>query len=92
MTQRRHLTLVSAGATVLASLPLASVFERWSWLVSALLVVATMTGTAVLLRSVRAPGWAPTLGMIGTYIVTLTWLFSDGHALLGLIPTPDTIT
>lgn len=91
MTQRRHLTLVAAGATVLASLPLASVFERWSWLVSALLVVGTMTGTAVLLRSVRAPAWAPTLGMIGAYIVTLTWLFSDGRALLGTIPTPDTM-
>jgi transglutaminase-like putative cysteine protease len=76
---------------MLASLPLASVFERWSWLVSALLVVGTMTGTAVLLRTVRAPGWAPTAGMIGAYVVTLTWLFGDGRALLGLVPTPDTV-
>jgi transglutaminase-like putative cysteine protease len=91
VTQRRHLTLVAAGATVLASLPLASVFERWSWLISSLLVVGAMTATAVLLRSVRAPGWAPTVGMIGAYIVTLTWLFSDGKALLGLVPTPATI-
>jgi transglutaminase-like putative cysteine protease len=90
VTQRRHLTLVAAGATVLASLPLASVFERWSWLISSLLVVGAMTATAVLLRSVRAPGWAPTVGMIGAYIVTLTWLFSDGRALLGLVPTPAT--
>jgi transglutaminase-like putative cysteine protease len=29
--------------------------------------------------------------MIGAYIVTLTWLFSDGRALLGMIPTPDTM-
>jgi transglutaminase-like putative cysteine protease len=92
MTQRRHLTLIAAGATVVASLPLASVFERWTWLIGSLLVVGTMTATAVLLRSVRAPGWAPTLGMAGAYIVTLTWLFSDGRALLGLIPTPETIT
>jgi transglutaminase-like putative cysteine protease len=90
VTQRRHLTLVAAGATMLASLPLAAVFERWTWLVSALLVVATMTGMAVLLRSVRSPGWAPTVGMIGAYVVTLTWLFSDGRAFLGIIPTPDT--
>jgi len=92
MTRRRHLTLVSAGASVLASLPLASVFERWSWLVGALLVVGTMTVTAVLLRSMRPPGWTPTVGMIGAYIVTLTWLFGDGKALLGLIPTPETLT
>jgi transglutaminase-like putative cysteine protease len=91
MTQRRHLTLVSAGATVLAALPLASVFERWTWLVSVLLVVGTMTATAVLLRSVGAPGWAPTVGMVAACVVTLTWLFSDGRALLGVVPTADTV-
>jgi transglutaminase-like putative cysteine protease len=91
MTQRRHLTLVSAGATVLAALPLASVFERWTWLVGALLVVGAMAGTAVLLRSVRAHGWAPAAGMIGALVVSLTWLFGDGRALLGIVPTLDTL-
>jgi transglutaminase-like putative cysteine protease len=92
MNQRRHITLVSAGATLLAGLPLSSVFEKWTWLVSVLLVVGTMTATAVLLRSVRAPGWAPTLGMIAAYVVTLTWLFSDGHSFLGVVPTPQTVS
>ncbi|GIJ68646.1 transglutaminaseTgpA domain-containing protein [Virgisporangium ochraceum] len=91
MTQRRHISLVAAGATMLAALPLSSVFEKWTWLVGALLVVGAMTAAAVGLRSVRAPIWLPTLGMIVVYILVLTWLFSDGHALLGIIPSPDTI-
>jgi len=89
MTQRRHITLVAAGATILAALPLATVFENWTWLVGVLITVGLMTGTAVLLRTVRAPMWAPTLGMFGTYAVAMTVLFGDG-ALLGIIPTPAT--
>jgi transglutaminase-like putative cysteine protease len=92
MTQRRHITLVAAGATMIAALPLSSVFEKWTWLVGALLVVGTMTASAVALRSVRSPIWLPTLAMIASYAVTLTWLFSDGHAVLGVIPTGDTFT
>jgi hypothetical protein len=90
VNQRRHITLVSAGATVLAAMPLSSVFERWTWLVGGLLVVGTMTAAAVGLRSVRSPIWAPTLGMIVAYVLTVTWLYGEG-ALLGLIPTPATI-
>jgi transglutaminase-like putative cysteine protease len=92
MTQQRHITLVAAGATVLAALPLAAVFEKWTWLVSVLIVVGAMTGAAVGLRSVRAPAWAPTLGMIGAYVLTLTVLFGRGNALLGIIPSPATIS
>jgi transglutaminase-like putative cysteine protease len=92
MTQRRHITLVAAGATIIAALPLSSVFEKWTWLVGALLVVGTMAAAAVALRSVRSPIWLPTLAMITCYVVTLTWLYSDGHAMLGIIPTADTFT
>jgi hypothetical protein len=92
MTQRRHITLVAAGATILAAMPLGVVFEQWTWLVSVLIVVGAMTGVAVGLRSVRAPVWAPTLAMFGAYLVTLTWLFGRGNALLGFIPSPATIS
>lgn len=90
MTQRRHITLVAAGATMIAALPLSSVFAKWTWLVGSLIVVGMMTAAAVALRSIRSPIWLPTLGMIGTYVISLTWLFSDGNALLGIIPLPET--
>jgi transglutaminase-like putative cysteine protease len=91
VTQRRHITLISAGATILASLPLATVFEKWTWLVLVLIVTVAMTGAAIALRSVRAPAWAPTAGMIGAYLITLTWLFPSHDELVGVIPTPATV-
>ena len=65
MTQRRHLTLVSAGATLLASLPLATVFDRWTWFVDAVVVVAAVAGAGLLVRSLRVPQWAPTAAQAG---------------------------
>jgi transglutaminase-like putative cysteine protease len=90
MNQRRHVTLVSAGATILAALPLSTVFESWSWFVDAVLVVGAIMGVGLLVRSVRAPTWAPTVAMAGAYLLLLTWIFHSGHELAGLIPTPGT--
>jgi transglutaminase-like putative cysteine protease len=90
LTQRRHTTLVAAGATILAALPLSTVFENWTWLIQVLLVVAVMTGTALALRSLRTPGWLPTVGMAVAYLLSLTWLYAD-KALLGIIPSVATI-
>lgn len=92
MTQRRHLTLVATGATLLAALPLATIFQQWTWFVDVFIVVFMMTGAAVGLRSVRTPVWAPTITMIIAYLVGLTWLFSDGRAALGVLPTPATLS
>jgi transglutaminase-like putative cysteine protease len=90
MNQRRHVTLVSAGATILAALPLSTVFATWSWFVDAALVVGAIMGVGLLVRSLRAPVWAPTVAMSGAYLLLLTWIFHSGHELAGLIPTPAT--
>ncbi|MDT4989790.1 MAG: hypothetical protein QOI74_3884, partial [Micromonosporaceae bacterium] len=92
MNQRRHVTLVAAGATLLAVLPLSTVFATWSWLVDAVLVVAAITGVALLVRSFRAPAWVPTAAMVTTYLVVLTWIFRSGHELAGLLPSSATIS
>ena len=91
MNQRRHTTFVAAAATILASLPLMSVFDTWSWLVDAVLAVAVLLGVGLLVRSVRAPIWAPTLAMAVGFFLTLTWMFRSGHEFAGLIPTPSTL-
>src|SRR5439155_14807475 len=90
VTQRRHLTLVAGGASLLASLPLMSVFERWTWLVDSFLVVGAVVGVAVLVRSFRVPVWLPVLAMWAAFVVMLSWVFSSGHEFLGLIPTGAT--
>ncbi len=90
MNQRKHLTLVAAAASLLAALPLASVFEQWTWLIHSFLIVAVLCGVAVLIRSLRAPTWAPTAGMFAAGLLVVTWLYPSGHEIAGIIPSLDT--
>ena len=79
MNQRKHLTLVASASALLAALPLASVFDQWTWLIHSFLIVAVLCGVAVLIRSLRAPTWAPTVGMLAAGLLVLTWLYPSGH-------------
>ena len=90
MNQRKHLTLVASASALLAALPLASVFDQWTWLIHSFLIVAVLCGVAVLIRSLRAPTWAPTLGMLAAGLLVLTWLYPSGHEIAGIIPSVDT--
>jgi transglutaminase-like putative cysteine protease len=92
MNQRKHLTLVAAGAALLGALPLATVFARWTWLIDAFLIVAALCGTALLVRSLRAPSWVPTVAMGGVGLIVLTWLFPSGSEIFGIIPSTATFT
>ncbi|GIF05742.1 transglutaminase TgpA family protein [Actinoplanes siamensis] len=89
MTGRRRLGLVAAAATLLASAPLATIFDSWTWLLQVLLTVVMIAGAAVLTRTLRFPSWAQALGMVAALVVTLTWIFPSGHELL--VPTPATL-
>ena len=90
MRGRRHLGFVAAAATLLAAAPLSAIFDKWTWLVQCLITVALVAGSATLARALRAPLWAQLLGMVGGFLLALTWLFPSGDELLGLLPTPDT--
>ena len=89
MSQRRHVSLVSAGATLLAALPLSTVFDRWTWLVDSVIAVGVTLGVALAVRSFRAPVWAATAAMCGSLLLLLTWIFPSGKELAGIIPTLD---
>ncbi|GIF11908.1 transglutaminase TgpA family protein [Actinoplanes teichomyceticus] len=88
MTGPRRLGLVAAGATLLASAPLSAIFDSWTWLLRVLFVVLMIAGAALLTRTLRLPVWAQTLGMVVALLLTLTWVFPSGHAML--VPTPAT--
>jgi transglutaminase-like putative cysteine protease len=92
MTGRRRLGLVAASATLLAAAPLSAIFASWTWLMQCILAVGMLAGAAVLARTLRFPVWAQTLSMVGTLLLMLTWMFSSGHELLGLLPSPATFT
>jgi transglutaminase-like putative cysteine protease len=88
---RRRLGLVAACATLLASAPLASIFDTWTWLVRCIVAVGLIAGAALLARTLRAPTWAQAAGMAATLLLVLTWMYPSGDELLSLLPTPATI-
>lgn len=91
MKGRRHLGFVAGAATLLAAAPLTAIFDRWTWLIQAFVVVALVVAAATLARSARAPLWAQLLAMLGTLLLALTWIFPSGDELLAVVPSPDTI-
>lgn len=91
MNQRRHLTLVAAAATLMASAPLKVLFSDWSWLVRGALVVAVVAAVGFAVRASRVPLWAQPLISLVAVIMTVTLLSVREHAFLGLIPTKATL-
>ncbi|MEU7869700.1 DUF3488 and transglutaminase-like domain-containing protein [Dactylosporangium sp. NPDC049140] len=92
MNQRKHLTLIAAGSAFLASLPLVNVFDHYTWAIRAFLVVAVMCGVGLVVRSLRAPAWAPTAAMALAALLSLTWLYRSHEEFLGILPSPGTIS
>src|SRR5262249_38028160 len=90
MNQRRHVTLVAAAATLLATAPMATIFQSWTWLIDCLLAIVAVCGSALLARSLRAPVWAQGLAMVAGLTMIMTLLFGK-HAFAGLIPTTGTL-
>jgi transglutaminase-like putative cysteine protease len=90
MTGRRHIGLVAGLATLLAAIPLTTIFEQWTWVIQCVIAVILIEGAATLARTLRAPVWAQVAAMIAGLLVTLTLLFGDEHAILGLLPSGST--
>jgi transglutaminase-like putative cysteine protease len=86
-------TAVAAGATLLAAVPLAAVFQRWTWFVVSVVVVAVVGGVGVLIRSFRHRlVWLPSLAMLGGLGFVLTWLFPSGGEPVRGLPSAATAT
>lgn len=90
MTAHRNLGFVAAAATLLAAAPLSAIFERWTWLVQAAIVVAVVAGAAALSRLARAPLWGQVLAMLAGLTLGLTWVFPGGTEFFAFVPTPAT--
>lgn len=92
VTGQRRLGLVAAGATLLAAAPLSTIFASWTWLLQCVIAVGLVAGAGLLTRTMRAPLWVQALGMVGSLLLVLTWMFPSGEELLALLPTPATFT
>jgi transglutaminase-like putative cysteine protease len=90
MKGQRHLGLVAAAATLLASAPMSAIFDRWTWLLQSAVLVALVAAAAALARWLLAPVWAQVLAMLAALLLGLTWLFPSGEEFASVLPTLDT--
>jgi len=90
MSQRHPLALVAGASTLLAALPLTTVFASFTWLFYTAIGIAMITGTAMLVRSLRGPLWAQVLAMAGVLLLYLTWAFPSGDEFAKFVPTAST--
>lgn len=88
---RHRLGLIAAGATLLGTAPLGSVFADWDWLLHCLVVVGLVAAGGTVARLLRAPVWAQLVAMLAALALALTWLFRSGGEPLGLLPGPATV-
>ncbi|HWG97879.1 MAG TPA: DUF3488 and transglutaminase-like domain-containing protein [Pilimelia sp.] len=90
MAQRRHLGLVCAAATLMGAAPLATIFERLTWLAYSAVAVLLVAAVATAARWLRAPLWVQLPAQLATLLLALTWRFPSGGELLGVLPGPAT--
>uniref|UniRef100_UPI00292F44AD transglutaminase family protein n=1 Tax=Clavibacter michiganensis TaxID=28447 RepID=UPI00292F44AD len=65
--------------------------EPGAWFLLCVVVVAAVLGTAALLRSVGVPRLLASAGGLVLLVLLLTLVFAARTAVLGVIPTPDTV-
>ena len=82
------LMLVSLGT---ASASLNSVLKDFQWWFVLMAVAVVVLGAAAVVRQVARNRWWASVAAAVASIVSLTVFFAPGSALLGVIPTPDTL-
>jgi transglutaminase-like putative cysteine protease len=86
MSRQRHLGVVAGAATLLATAPLAAIYQGFGWLLPCVVAVAAVAAAAIVSRSLRAPLWAQAAAMVGTLTLAVTWLFRSGEEIAGILP------
>jgi len=81
-----------AAGVLLTTLPLRSVFTDWSWLIVSVGCVLPYLAVVALFRLRSAPrGWHSLVGLLASVLMVL-WVFVPQHLLLGVLPTPASLS
>lgn len=91
MTGRLRLTVAAGVATVLASAPLAPLFDSWGWLRYAVFTVAVLTAANLAGRRLGVPGGLIPLVGLGVLGLLVSSIFGTGAELFGVLPTTGTL-
>ncbi|HEY0169045.1 MAG TPA: DUF3488 and transglutaminase-like domain-containing protein [Jatrophihabitans sp.] len=81
-----------AAGVLLTTLPLRSVFTDWSWLIVSVGCVLPYLAVVTLFRLRSAPRWWHSLVGLAASVLMLLWVFVPQHLLLGVLPTPSSLS
>ncbi|OUE24787.1 transglutaminase TgpA family protein [Clavibacter michiganensis] len=88
---RWPLTAALGVALLAGAASLHLLVEPGAWFVLCVVVVAAVLGSAALLRSVGVPRLLASLGGLVVLVLVVTLVFAGRTAVLGVIPTPETV-
>jgi hypothetical protein len=89
---RTRLTIAACAATLLASIALYPLFKTAGWFGSGLGAVLTVGAAGLLTRRFRLPVLACLAIAVAALLLYLTVLFASHEALLGVVPTPRSMS
>ncbi|MCW2944110.1 MAG: transglutaminase domain protein, partial [Actinoallomurus sp.] len=89
---RLRLTVVAGLATLLASVGLYPLFETAGWFGTGLGAVLAVGAAGMLTRRFRVAAALCPVAALAGLLLYLTALFAPGHALLGIVPTPASLS
>jgi type II secretory pathway pseudopilin PulG len=81
-----------AGGVLLTTLPLRSIFTDWSWLLVSVGCVLPYLAVVGLLRLRSTPRWWHVIAGLVASVLMVLWVFVPQHLLLGVLPTPSSLT
>ncbi|MEW2298899.1 DUF3488 and transglutaminase-like domain-containing protein [Streptomyces sp. NPDC006655] len=90
MSGRARLALTAAAATLMASCALLPLVSPKTWLFQAAFLVAIQTGVGAAARRVPLARPLTVAAQALAGLLMLTLVFARGHAILGVVPGPDT--
>ncbi|RII94450.1 transglutaminase domain-containing protein, partial [Clavibacter michiganensis] len=88
---RWPVTAALAVALLAAAASLHLLIEPGPWAALIVIVVAAVLGSAALLRAIGVPRYLASAGGLVVLVLLLTLVFAARTAILGIVPTPDTI-
>jgi transglutaminase-like putative cysteine protease len=89
---RIRLTIVAAVATLLSSIGLYPLFEGTGWAWSGLGAILAVAAAGTLSRRFRLPAAAGPGVALAALLLYVTVRYASGQALLGIVPTPGSLT
>lgn len=92
-SRHRHWTTLLAVLFLLTAslLPLGAVIQGVDWWVTAVMSMAAVLLPAGIVRSVGGASWIGTIVGAGVWAIGLVVVFAPGSAVVGIVPTPETI-